>query len=105
MVGYTTVYTMAPVFSLVLDEDVPVRLVFVYPELYRELQKARALALTTPPMLVEQSCMLVCLRCDCKDRMRFGVQEGSGGFCRTGSDSLTSLAHTHICVRMGSVNE
>lgn len=39
MVGYTTLFTMAPVFSLVLDQDVPERLVFVYPELYKELQK------------------------------------------------------------------
>jgi phospholipid-translocating ATPase len=41
------VYTLAPVFSLVLDEDVPERLVFVYPELYRELQKGRVLSMKT----------------------------------------------------------
>lgn len=32
MVGYATVFTMLPVFSLVLDEDVDVRKVFLYPE-------------------------------------------------------------------------
>eukprot|EP00002_Diphylleia_rotans_P011631 TRINITY_DN2292_c0_g2_i3.p1 TRINITY_DN2292_c0_g2~~TRINITY_DN2292_c0_g2_i3.p1 ORF type:complete len:256 (-),score=53.38 TRINITY_DN2292_c0_g2_i3:321-1088(-) len=44
LVGYATVFTMAPVFSLVLDEDVEVNTVFLYPELYRELQKGRALS-------------------------------------------------------------
>eukprot|EP00698_Gefionella_okellyi_P009663 TRINITY_DN2476_c0_g1_i3.p1 TRINITY_DN2476_c0_g1~~TRINITY_DN2476_c0_g1_i3.p1 ORF type:complete len:1081 (+),score=133.21 TRINITY_DN2476_c0_g1_i3:72-3314(+) len=47
MVGYTTVYTMAPVFSLILDEDVNENLVFRYPELYRELQLGRALSMKT----------------------------------------------------------
>ncbi len=35
MVGYATVYTMAPVFSLVLDRDVSEDLAVLYPELYR----------------------------------------------------------------------
>ena len=39
MVGYATVYTMAPVFSLVLDRDVSEDLALVYPELYKELTK------------------------------------------------------------------
>eukprot|EP00002_Diphylleia_rotans_P019556 TRINITY_DN3778_c0_g2_i9.p1 TRINITY_DN3778_c0_g2~~TRINITY_DN3778_c0_g2_i9.p1 ORF type:complete len:1276 (+),score=258.10 TRINITY_DN3778_c0_g2_i9:70-3897(+) len=39
MVGYATFYTMAPVFSLVLDEDVGRHIVFMYPELYKDLQK------------------------------------------------------------------
>ncbi len=39
MVGYATVYTMAPVFSLVLDRDVTEDLALIYPELYKELTK------------------------------------------------------------------
>jgi phospholipid-translocating ATPase len=40
MVGYATIYTMAPVFSLVLDRDVSSDLALSYPELYKELTKA-----------------------------------------------------------------
>ena len=32
-------YTMAPVFSLVLDEDVSAEIALTYPELYLELLK------------------------------------------------------------------
>ncbi|KAG5338797.1 hypothetical protein C0989_006224 [Termitomyces sp. Mn162] len=39
MVGYATLYTMAPVFSLVLDRDVNEDLALLYPELYKELTK------------------------------------------------------------------
>ena len=39
MVGYATIYTMAPVFSLVLDRDVNEDLALLYPELYKELTK------------------------------------------------------------------
>eukprot|EP00668_Euglena_longa_P013896 GGOE01017847.1.p1 GENE.GGOE01017847.1~~GGOE01017847.1.p1 ORF type:complete len:1117 (-),score=406.00 GGOE01017847.1:373-3663(-) len=45
MVGYTTWYTMLPVFSLVFDEDVTENLVLLFPELYSELQKGRALSM------------------------------------------------------------
>lgn len=38
-VGYATLYTMAPVFSLVLDKDVSEDLALLYPELYKELTK------------------------------------------------------------------
>lgn len=41
MVGYATLYTMAPVFSLVLDRDVNEDLALLYPELYKELTKVR----------------------------------------------------------------
>eukprot|EP00002_Diphylleia_rotans_P019548 TRINITY_DN3778_c0_g2_i1.p1 TRINITY_DN3778_c0_g2~~TRINITY_DN3778_c0_g2_i1.p1 ORF type:complete len:171 (+),score=38.57 TRINITY_DN3778_c0_g2_i1:347-859(+) len=47
MVGYATFYTMAPVFSLVLDEDVGRHIVFMYPELYKDLQKGRVLSYKT----------------------------------------------------------
>ncbi|KIK68817.1 hypothetical protein GYMLUDRAFT_67531 [Collybiopsis luxurians FD-317 M1] len=43
MVGYATVYTMMPVFSLVLDRDVSRDTALVYPELYKELVKGRVL--------------------------------------------------------------
>jgi phospholipid-translocating ATPase len=50
MVGYATIYTMAPVFSLVLDRDLNEDLALSYPELYKELTKVRAHLL--PQLLV-----------------------------------------------------
>lgn len=47
MVGYATVYTMAPVFSLVLDKDVDEEVAKMYPELYKELTEGRSLSYTT----------------------------------------------------------
>ena len=41
MVGYATLYTMAPVFSLVLDRDLNEDLALSYPELYKDLTKVR----------------------------------------------------------------
>jgi phospholipid-translocating ATPase len=41
LVGFATVFTMFPVFSLVLDKDVPDRIALTYPELYKTLQKGR----------------------------------------------------------------
>ncbi|BEJ16980.1 hypothetical protein CspHIS471_0603810 [Cutaneotrichosporon sp. HIS471] len=46
-VGYATVYTMAPVFSLVLDRDVNEDTALMYPELYKELTKGRSLSYRT----------------------------------------------------------
>lgn len=43
-VGYTTVYTMWPVFSLVLDRDVSEEVALLYPELYKDLTKGRELS-------------------------------------------------------------
>ena len=37
--SYATVYTMAPVFSMVLDEDVSADIALMYPELYQDLMK------------------------------------------------------------------
>jgi len=42
-----TIYTMAPVFSLVLDRDVNEDLALLYPELYKELIKGRSLSYKT----------------------------------------------------------
>ncbi|RPD63418.1 aminophospholipid-transporting P-type ATPase [Lentinus tigrinus ALCF2SS1-6] len=47
MAGYATAYTMAPVFSLVLDRDVNEDLALLYPELYKELTKGRQLSYKT----------------------------------------------------------
>ncbi|EME85641.1 uncharacterized protein MYCFIDRAFT_161290 [Pseudocercospora fijiensis CIRAD86] len=44
LVGYATVYTMAPVFSLVLDKDVDEGLANLYPELYKELTLGKSLS-------------------------------------------------------------
>jgi phospholipid-translocating ATPase len=37
MIGYTTIYTALPVFSLVLDEDVDLESVMKFPPLYKSL--------------------------------------------------------------------
>lgn len=47
LVGYTTFYTMLPVFSIVVDEDVKESNVVLFPELYAELKKGRSLNLRT----------------------------------------------------------
>lgn len=47
LVGYATVFTMFPVFSLILDEDVTQEAASTYPELYKDLQKGRSLNLKT----------------------------------------------------------
>lgn len=47
MVGYATLYTMAPVFSLTLDCDIDEHLTRLYPELYRELTLGKALSYKT----------------------------------------------------------
>ena len=47
LVGYATVYTMAPVFSLVLDTDVDEALANLYPELYKELTNGHSLSYRT----------------------------------------------------------
>ena len=47
LVGYATIYTMAPVFSLVLDRDVDEGLANLYPELYKELTTGRSLSYRT----------------------------------------------------------
>ncbi|KAF5305095.1 hypothetical protein FQA39_LY09357 [Lamprigera yunnana] len=47
MVGYATLYTMFPVFSLVLDQDVSAEIALTYPELYKDLSKGRSLSFKT----------------------------------------------------------
>ncbi|VDD86147.1 unnamed protein product, partial [Enterobius vermicularis] len=47
MVCYSTVYTMLPVFSLVVDRDVTASNLLTFPELYKELGKGRSLSYKT----------------------------------------------------------
>lgn len=47
LVGYATVYTAMPVFSLTLDKDVDEELANLYPELYKELTEGRSLSYRT----------------------------------------------------------
>lgn len=47
LVGYATVYTMMPVFSLTLDKDVDENLANLYPELYKELTLGKSLSYKT----------------------------------------------------------
>uniref|UniRef100_A0A452VJG0 Phospholipid-transporting ATPase n=1 Tax=Ursus maritimus TaxID=29073 RepID=A0A452VJG0_URSMA len=44
---YSTIYTMFPVFSLVLDKDVKSEVAMLYPELYKDLLKGRPLSYKT----------------------------------------------------------
>ena len=55
MLGYATVYTMFPVFSLVLDEDVSEEQAMEYPPLYKSLQKGWALNLKTFLFMIFES--------------------------------------------------
>jgi len=45
ILGYTTLFTFFPVFSLVFDEDVDMKRALNYPPLYKTLQKGRELSL------------------------------------------------------------
>mmetsp|Transcript_2164 Transcript_2164/g.2037 ORF Transcript_2164/g.2037 Transcript_2164/m.2037 type:complete len:150 (+) Transcript_2164:183-632(+) len=47
MLGYSTVYTSLPVFSIVLDKDTGVQQALDYPPLYKTLQKGRSLSFKT----------------------------------------------------------
>lgn len=47
ILGYSTIYTCLPVFSLVFDTDVSVEIVMKYPPLYATLQKGRSLSVKT----------------------------------------------------------
>ena len=47
LVGYSTLFTMWPVFSLVLDQDITSNLAMEFPELYKDLVKGRSSSLKT----------------------------------------------------------
>jgi phospholipid-translocating ATPase len=59
MVGYATAYTMAPVFSLVLDRDVSRENALLYPELYKELTKVGSSP--SAPLMTTSGLMLMML--------------------------------------------
>lgn len=41
---YATIFTNFPVFSLILDEDIPINLAFNYPKLYCLVQEGKNLS-------------------------------------------------------------
>jgi phospholipid-translocating ATPase len=47
MLGYATVFTSLPVFSIVFDEDVDLKTAVKFPILYKILQKGRVLSTKT----------------------------------------------------------
>lgn len=47
IIGYATIFTMAPVFSLVFDHDIEPSIALLYPELYKDLTKGRELTMKT----------------------------------------------------------
>ena len=47
MVGFTTFFTQLPVLALILNRDVTPKMADDYPELYKELTKARVLTFKT----------------------------------------------------------
>ena len=46
-VGYNSIYTIAPVISMVRDRDLDERLANLYPELYEELTEGRSVSYWT----------------------------------------------------------
>jgi len=52
-------YTMFPVFSLVLDEDVTEEIAFQFPELYRDLQKVSTSSVDPHQLNVLVSCFIL----------------------------------------------
>lgn len=53
---YSTIYTMFPVFSLVLDKDVKSEVAMLYPELYKDLLKVLLASQSLfPPFLLSFS--------------------------------------------------
>ena len=47
MLGYTTIFTSAPVFSIIFDEDTTIEKVIKFPVMYKTLQKGRNLNVKT----------------------------------------------------------
>jgi len=47
LLGYSTVFTMFPVFSLIFDKDIDIDRALKYPPLYKSLQRGRELSLKT----------------------------------------------------------
>lgn len=51
---YATIYTMFPVFSLVLDQDVKPEMALLYPELYKDLTKVVCPGVKAPPSIFSE---------------------------------------------------
>ena len=47
VLGYSTVYTNLPVFSLLFDKDTDISKVIKFPNMYKQLQKGRELSIKT----------------------------------------------------------
>lgn len=61
MLGYATVYTALPVFSLVFDTDANVQSILQQPALYKTLQKGRSLNFKTFGVWVWKSVFQGCM--------------------------------------------
>lgn len=59
---YSTVYTMFPVFSLVLDKDVKSEVAMLYPELYKDLLKVFKMS-KTQTHYEQEDCQLMMCSC------------------------------------------
>ncbi|KAG0683390.1 putative aminophospholipid-translocase [Pichia californica] len=88
MVGYATCYTMAPVFSLVLDYDVSENLVTLYPELYKELTAGKSLSFKTFFVWLFVSIF--------QGGVIQGISQGLVGLSATSFTSLVSLSFTAL---------
>ncbi|GAB7352991.1 hypothetical protein MBLNU459_g3556t1 [Dothideomycetes sp. NU459] len=101
LVGYATLYTMAPVFSLVLDRDVDEGLANLYPELYKELTSGRSLSYRTffiwlaisiyQGIVIQGGSQLLVPSFSDTDNAAVGVEEAATGFKRMVSVSFTVL--------------
>eukprot|EP00918_Siedleckia_nematoides_P060349 GHVU01131734.1.p1 GENE.GHVU01131734.1~~GHVU01131734.1.p1 ORF type:complete len:386 (-),score=71.11 GHVU01131734.1:87-1160(-) len=72
IVGYATYYTMAPVFALVLDLQLPEEIVFLFPELYNSLRTGRIMSTKTffgwVWLSVYQGTVIMLGPCSCSSR-------------------------------------
>lgn len=47
LLGYSTIFTMLPVFSLIMDEDISRSLALDYPLLYKSIQEGKEISITS----------------------------------------------------------
>jgi len=104
LVGYATLYTMFPVFSLVLDTDIPPHLAHLYPELYAELSTSRSLSYWTFAEWVGVS-----IYQGCAIQLLSQILVGAGGadeaadFQRMVSVSYTALVFNELLMVAGEI--
>ena len=58
-VRYSTIFTMFPVFSLVLDKDVSSDIAMTYPELYKDMTKVQINSSSHPHMNISFSSQII----------------------------------------------